>query len=98
VLFSPPSAGGGAPPLFVGREPYEPGRDPEEGGIDVYATIGDRLLVHGTNVGDRDRPGLIIEVRGPDGCPPYVVRFDDGHTGLVFPGPDAIVVPVQRGS
>ena len=22
---------------------------------------------------------------------PYLVRFDDGHTGLVFPGPDAII-------
>lgn len=28
-----------------------------------------------------------------DGGPPYIVRFDDGHTGLVFPGPDAVVVP-----
>ncbi len=64
----------------------------------MHATIGDRLLVHGCTVGDRDRPGLIIDVRGADGRPPYVVRFDDGHTGLVFPGPDAIVVPVQRGS
>ncbi|GAA1276466.1 DUF1918 domain-containing protein [Sphaerisporangium rubeum] len=63
----------------------------------MYATIGDRLVVHGTTVGHPDRPGLIIEVRGPDGCPPYVVRFDDGHVGLVFPGPDAIVVPAQRG-
>ncbi|WP_250563146.1 DUF1918 domain-containing protein [Sphaerisporangium fuscum] len=66
--------------------------------MDVYATVGDRLLVHGNTVGERDRPGLIIEVRGPEGHPPYVVRFDDGHTGLVFPGPDAIVLPVQRGS
>ena len=27
------------------------------------------------------------------GGPPYIVRFDDGHTGLVFPGPDAVIVP-----
>jgi hypothetical protein len=35
--------------------------------------------------------GEIVEVRGTTGGPPYVVRFDDGHTGLVFPGPDAVI-------
>jgi hypothetical protein len=62
----------------------------------MLAAVGDRLLVHGNTVGDPDRRGEIIEVRGADGGPPYVVRFDDGHTGLVFPGPDAIVIPAQR--
>jgi hypothetical protein len=59
----------------------------------MNATIGDRLLVHGNTVGERDRNGIIIEIKGSDGGPPYTVRFDDGHTGLVFPGPDAVVVP-----
>ncbi|GAA1669198.1 DUF1918 domain-containing protein [Nonomuraea sp. NPDC048882] len=58
----------------------------------MNATVGDRLLVHGNTVGERDRVGVITEVQGPDGGPPYVVRFDDGHTGLVFPGPDAVVM------
>ncbi|GAA5060071.1 tartrate dehydratase beta subunit/fumarate hydratase class I family protein [Thermocatellispora tengchongensis] len=62
----------------------------------MQATVGDRLLMHGNIVGERDRSGEIIEVRGPGGAPPYVVRFEDGHTGLIFPGPDAIVVPAQR--
>jgi hypothetical protein len=62
----------------------------------MNAAVGDRLLVHGNVVGERDRRGEIIEVRGPGGGPPYVVRFDDGHTGLVFPGPDAVIVPAQR--
>ncbi|RJL34362.1 DUF1918 domain-containing protein [Bailinhaonella thermotolerans] len=62
----------------------------------MRAAVGDRLLVHGATVGERDRHGEIIEVRGPAGAPPYVVRFEDGHTGLVFPGPDAVVVPSQR--
>lgn len=35
---------------------------------------------------------MITEVRGPDGAPPYIVAFDDGHTGIVFPGPDAVVL------
>ena len=33
----------------------------------------------------------IIEVRGADGEPPYVVRHSDGREGLVFPGADATV-------
>lgn len=59
----------------------------------MNAMVGDRLLVHGKAVGNPDRRGEIIEVRGTDGGPPYMVRFDDGHTRLVFPGPDAVVVP-----
>ena len=49
--------------------------------------------MHGNTVGERDRGGVIIEIHGVNGGPPYIVRFDDGHTGLVFPGPDAVVVP-----
>jgi hypothetical protein len=72
-------------PLSVRASAYESGG--------MNATIGDRLLVHGNTVGERDRNGIIIEIKGSDGGPPYTVRFDDGHTGLVFPGPDAVVVP-----
>jgi hypothetical protein len=35
--------------------------------------------------------GEIVEVKGQAGGPPYLVRFDDGHTRLVFPGPDAVI-------
>ena len=42
-------------------------------------------------MGQADRVGRIVEVRGPGGAPPYVVRFEDGHEGLVFPGPDAVI-------
>lgn len=59
----------------------------------MKATVGDRLLVHGNVVGHPDKMGEIVEVRGRTGEPPYLVRFDDGHTGLVFPGPDAVVEP-----
>lgn len=64
----------------------------------MNATVGDRLLVHGNVVGEPDRSGEIIEVRGEGGAPPYLVRFDDGHTRLVFPGPDAVIVPAERAS
>lgn len=57
----------------------------------MHATVGDRLIVHGTHVDDKVKDGEILEVRGKNGEPPYVVRWDDGHEGLVFPGPDATV-------
>ncbi|MGH3344084.1 MAG: DUF1918 domain-containing protein [Carbonactinosporaceae bacterium] len=59
----------------------------------MRATIGDRLHVHAKTVGQRDRTGEIVEVRGPEGGPPYVVRFEDGHEGLIYPGPDAVIEP-----
>jgi hypothetical protein len=59
----------------------------------VHASVGDRLIIHGTHVDDHVRDGEILEVRGEDGGPPYVVRWSDGHEGLTYPGPDAHVVP-----
>ncbi|WP_412539945.1 DUF1918 domain-containing protein [Longispora sp. K20-0274] len=58
----------------------------------MHATVGDRLQVHSASVGVKERTGEIIEVRGAEGGPPYMVRFDDGHESLVFPGPDSQVV------
>ena len=57
----------------------------------MQAAIGDRFHVRGNIAGQPERSGEIIEVRGAGGEPPYLVRFDDGHTSLVFPGPDAMV-------
>jgi hypothetical protein len=59
----------------------------------MHATIGDRLHVHGNAVGHPDRTGEVVEVHGAAGAPPYLVRFDDGHTRLCFPGPDAVIEP-----
>ena len=56
----------------------------------MQAVVGDRLHVHGNAVGQADRTGEIVEVHGAAGAPPYLVRFDDGHTRLCFPGPDAV--------
>lgn len=59
-----------------------------------HAVPGDIVVVRGKAIDHRERRGLIIEVRGPDGSPPFVVRwFDDPHAEphdvLYFPGPDA---------
>jgi len=61
--------------------------------MDMHANKGDRLMVEGRTVGAQPREGEIVEVRGQDGAPPYVVRWTDGHEGLTYPGPDAHVVP-----
>jgi hypothetical protein len=58
----------------------------------MKASVGDRLVIRGTHVDEPVKDGEIIEVRHPDGAPPYLVRWSgDGHEGLVFPGPDAFV-------
>ncbi|HTB54783.1 MAG TPA: DUF1918 domain-containing protein [Trebonia sp.] len=62
----------------------------------MEAVIGDKICIHGNVVGHADRNGEIIEVHGDRGEPPYVVRFEDGRTRLVYPGPDAVIVPAQR--
>jgi hypothetical protein len=63
----------------------------------MQAAIGDRLCIRGSSVGTPDKIGEIVEVKGKAGEPPYLVRFDDGHTGLVFPGPDAVVEAKKKG-
>ncbi|MFJ5924753.1 DUF1918 domain-containing protein [Kitasatospora sp. NPDC092948] len=57
----------------------------------MQATVGDHVHMFSRSVGMTDRKGEIVEVRGADGEPPYVVRFEDGHEGLVYPGPDCLV-------
>ena len=62
----------------------------------MHASAGDRLHVHGRIVGQRDQIGEIVEVRGPEGDPPYLVRYPDGHETLMYPGPDAVVEHAPR--
>ncbi len=59
----------------------------------MHAEVGDKLHVHGRKVGHHDRLGEVLEVRGENGGPPYLIRFDDGHESLVFPGSDCVVEP-----
>jgi hypothetical protein len=57
----------------------------------MRAIVGDRLVINATHVDGPVRDGEVVEVRGKDGEPPYVVRWSDGHEALVYPGPDAVV-------
>lgn len=62
----------------------------------MRAQVGDSLVAESNRVDAARRQGEIVEVRGEDGGPPYVVRWSDGHEGLVYPGTDAHVVPAQH--
>lgn len=58
--------------------------------MDVKA--GDHLVVRSHTVAQPDRNAEVLKVLGPNGGPPYRVRWtEDGHEGLFFPGSDALV-------
>lgn len=58
----------------------------------MRASVGDRIIIKGHRVGEHDRDGEVLDVRGADGGPPYVVRWGDtGHETLFFPGSDAVI-------
>lgn len=59
----------------------------------MKAHAGDMIVIKGHYLGQPVRSGEIVEVRGDDGAPPYMVRWDDSdnHLHFFFPGPDAVV-------
>jgi predicted transcriptional regulator len=59
-----------------------------------WARPGDHIVIRGHGINQRDRRGLIVEARGHDDGPPFVVQWlDDPHAEphdvLFFPGTDA---------
>ena len=63
----------------------------------MQANVGDRILIGGRKVGQPQRNCQVLEVRHPNGEPPYVVRWSDtGHEDLFFPGSDASVLSEER--
>ena len=57
----------------------------------MHAVPHDRIVIRGKTVESPDRFGEVIEARGENGEPPYLVRFDDGHETLVYPGTDTVI-------
>ena len=58
----------------------------------MRAHVGDQYRVRSRIIGHPDRLGEVLEIRGPDGAPPYAIRWDDnGHEVLVFPGTEAVI-------
>jgi len=64
----------------------------------MRATAGDQITISTRRADPRTRAGRIVEVLGVDGGPPYVVHWaDGGHSGLLFPGPDAEISTARQG-
>jgi len=62
----------------------------------MKAQIGDQVIVASAQTGAPARTGTIVELRHPDGTPPYVVRWSDtGSECDYFPGPDGRVETVD---
>jgi hypothetical protein len=57
----------------------------------MHAQVGDELIVRGRHVGDEDREGVVTEVHGENGAPPYIVRWKDGHESVFVPSADTLV-------
>lgn len=63
----------------------------------MKATTGNWLVVESNHLSAPPRRGLIVEVHGTDGAPPYLVRWDDtGAETLFFPGPDSHVLTTEQ--
>ena len=62
----------------------------------MRAKVGDLLVVSGSE----SRTGRVIRVLGPDGAPPYVIKWlSDGHIAMVTPSPYSRIVPAgQQGA
>lgn len=63
----------------------------------MKAHVGDMIEVRGRHVDDVPRRGQVLEVRGPDGRPPYVMQWDDSpHVSIYYPGSDAHVCHLEN--
>ena len=56
----------------------------------MRAEVGDEIVVRGRHVGDEDRRGVITEVHGAGGAPPYLVRWENGHESRFVPSSDSV--------
>lgn len=58
----------------------------------LRARSGDRLVIQPHHLGEPERDAEILEVHGPGGDAPFLVRWEDtGRTSLFYPGSDARV-------
>ena len=63
----------------------------------MQAKVGDRIVIGAHRVGEPNRDCEVLEVKHPNGEPPFLVRWGDtGHEDLFFPGPDASVVAYEE--
>ncbi len=63
--------------------------------ITMQAEVVQRLHIRSKTVGSADLVAEILEVRGKEGGPPYLVRYPDEHETVIFPGADCVVEPAN---
>jgi hypothetical protein len=63
----------------------------------MRAKPGDHIILAPPTIDGPLREGEVIETRGEDGQPPYVVKWSDGHEALLYPGPGAVLRVVHAG-
>ena len=73
------------------------GSDNPRAVVVMRAQIGDLIVLAGEQVDRPTRDGRVLEVRGPEGGPPYLVRWNDGRTGLLYPGPGSVLRVISPG-
>lgn len=70
---------------------------PARQGALLTAEVGDTLVIDGEAIAGVPRSGEITAVGGPDGSPPYHVRWLAGdYESVIVPGPGARVDKRQR--
>jgi hypothetical protein len=75
---------------FLSQDHWQ--RKPLNSRCTMKASVGDRLVVKGLIAGAPSRDGEVLAVEGPDGEPPYLVRWSDtGRQSLFFPGAGAYI-------
>lgn len=63
----------------------------------MEARVGDRLVVRRHRAGAVERHAEVLEVRGKEGAPRYLVRWSDGHESILVPGSETTVEPPPAG-
>ena len=49
----------------------------------MKASVGDRIVVVSSQLGHPVREGVVVELRHPDGSPPYVVQWAEDRKSVV---------------
>lgn len=62
----------------------------------MHAQVGDEIVVNARNLGGPVRKGEVLDVRPGAKREHFVVRWEDGHESIFFPGPDAHVVKTKK--
>lgn len=62
----------------------------------MHAEVGDEIVVDSRSLGGPVRKGEVLEVRPGVKGEHFVVRWDDGHESIFFPGSDSHIVQAAR--